>query len=106
MLSTGDVIWVDSGITLAGYDSDFGRTWIVGAEPSPTQRDEFSAWKDVIDAVLSITKPGVTGAELTRVAIDAFGRRSVRPWLPHLYLSHGIGVDERGSTVHRLRPRR
>jgi Xaa-Pro aminopeptidase len=92
VLARGDVVWVDTGITLAGYDSDFGRTWIVGAEPTATQRDQFRRWKDIIDAVLSITKPGVTGRDLTRAAVAAVGGDR-RPWLPHLYLAHGIGVD-------------
>jgi Xaa-Pro aminopeptidase len=71
VLEQGDVLWVDSGVTLAGYDSDFGRTWIVGAEPTAPQRDQFRAWKDVVDAVLAVTKPGASAADLTRVAVDA-----------------------------------
>ena len=54
----GDVIWVDTGITLEGYDSDFGRTWIVGAEPTAAQRDQFRRWKDVVDAVLGDHQAG------------------------------------------------
>jgi Xaa-Pro aminopeptidase len=92
VLAEGDVIWVDTGLTVAGYDSDFGRTWIVGAGPTAAQRDRFRRWKAVIDAVLAVTKPGVTGGDLTRAAVDAFGAGR-RPWLPHLYLAHGIGVD-------------
>jgi Xaa-Pro dipeptidase len=92
VLSAGDAMWVDTGITLAGYDSDFGRTWIVGAGPSTAQRDQFRRWKDVIDAVLAIVKPGVTGRDLTSAAVAASGAGR-RPWLPHLYLAHGIGVD-------------
>jgi len=92
VLSPGDVIWVDAGITLNGYDSDFGRTWIVDAEPKPAQRDQFRRWKDIIDAVLAIVEPGVTGGDLVRAAVAANGG-SHRPWLPHLYLAHGIGVD-------------
>ena len=92
VLAHGDVIWVDTGVTIAGYDSDFGRTWIVGAEPTSAQRDQFQRWKDVIDAVLAVTEPGVTGADLTRAAVSAVGGDR-RPWLPHLYLAHGIGVD-------------
>jgi Xaa-Pro aminopeptidase len=91
-LSEGDVLWVDTGVTINGYDSDFGRTWIVGASPTPAQREQFRRWKDVIDAVLAITKPGVTGGDLVRAAVEAFGGAR-RPWLPHLYLAHGIGVD-------------
>jgi Xaa-Pro dipeptidase len=92
VLTRGDVIWVDTGITLAGYDSDFGRTWIAGAEPTSAQRDQFRRWKDIIDAVLAIARPGVTGTDLTRAAVAAAGDGR-RPWLPHLYLAHGIGVD-------------
>jgi Xaa-Pro aminopeptidase len=92
VLSKGDVVWVDTGITLAGYDSDFGRAWVIGTAPTAAQRDQFRRWKAVVDAVLAITKPGVTGGELTRAAVAASaGDR--RPWLPHLYLAHGIGVD-------------
>ena len=34
-LREGDVIWVDAGITFQGYASDYGRTWITGADPTP-----------------------------------------------------------------------
>jgi len=92
VLSPGDVMWVDTGITLDGYDSDFGRAWIVGAEPTAAQRDQFRMWREVVDAVLAITKPGVTGGDLTRTAAAAYGGDR-RPWMAHLYLAHGIGVD-------------
>ena len=91
LLDRGDVIWVDTGITIAGYDSDFGRTWIVGDEPTRAQHDQFRRWRDVMDAVLGAIRPGATGAELTRAAESASPGR--RPWLSHLYLAHGIGVD-------------
>ena len=32
-LVEGDVLWVDLGISYAGFHSDFGRTWVVGREP-------------------------------------------------------------------------
>ena len=31
-LVEGDVLWVDTGVSYAGFHSDFGRTWIVGRE--------------------------------------------------------------------------
>jgi Xaa-Pro aminopeptidase len=92
VLERGDVVWVDTGVTWEGYDSDFGRTWVVGDAPTAAQRDQFRAWKDVVDAVLAVTRPGATGGDLTRAAVAA-ARDGRRPWLPHLYLAHGIGAD-------------
>jgi Xaa-Pro aminopeptidase len=86
------VLWVDTGNTLNGYDSDFGRAWIVGTEPTAAQRDQFRRWKAIVDAVLAVVRPGATGGDLTRAAVETNGSDR-RPWLPHFYLAHGIGVD-------------
>ena len=40
-LERGDVLWTDVSITYAGYCSDFGRTWLVGEEPTARQQDQF-----------------------------------------------------------------
>jgi Xaa-Pro aminopeptidase len=42
-------------------------------------------------AVLAVTRAGATAADLGRAATAANG--GVRPWLPHFYLGHGIGVN-------------
>jgi Xaa-Pro dipeptidase len=90
ILAEGDVIWVDTGITWEGYDSDFGRTWVVGREPSSRERDRFLRWREVCDRVLDVVKPGATGADMTAAARSSEDRM---PWLAHFYLVHGIGVD-------------
>jgi Xaa-Pro dipeptidase len=89
-LAAGDVLWTDISITYAGYCSDFGRTWIVGEQPTPRQQDQFHQWRAIRDAVLAVTKAGVTSGDLARTAIAANGGR--KPWLPHFYLGHGIGT--------------
>jgi len=89
-LATGDVLWTDVSLSYGGYCSDFGRTWLVGAEPAPRQREQFQQWRAILDAVLKVTKAGATSGDLARAAIAANGGR--KPWLPHLYLGHGIGV--------------
>jgi Xaa-Pro aminopeptidase len=89
-LDEGDVIWVDTGITWEGYDSDFGRTWVVGGEPTTGERDRFTRWREACNRVLEVVKPGATGADLTAAAREGEPRT---PWLPHLYVIHGIGVD-------------
>lgn len=89
-LAAGDVLWTDISITYAGYCSDFGRTWVVGEQPTPRQQDQFRQWRAIMDAVLAVTKAGVTSGDLARAAIAANGGR--KPWLPHFYLGHGIGT--------------
>ncbi|MEU1163969.1 Xaa-Pro peptidase family protein [Streptomyces sp. NPDC005921] len=90
-LVKGDVLWTDVSITYAGYCSDFGRTWVVGQDPDPRQRAQFGRWWEIHSAVKDVLRAGVTAADLTRAAIRANG--GSKPWLPHFYLAHGMGVD-------------
>lgn len=90
-LVEGDVLWVDVGISYGGLHSDFGRTWVVGREPDGVQRAQFERWRTIMDAVLAVTRAGATAADLTAAAIEAAG--GVKPWMPHFYLGHGLGID-------------
>jgi len=90
-LAAGDVLWVDTAVSYAGYHSDFGRTWIVGQDPSPRQEAQYQKWKAINDAVLAEVRPGVNAARLTAAARNLCDGES--PWMPHFYLSHGIGVE-------------
>ncbi len=85
------MLWVDTGISYAGFHSDFGRTWIVGREPDARQRSQFERWRAIMDAVLDVTRAGATAAELTAAATSAAG--GIKPWMPHFYLGHGLGID-------------
>jgi Xaa-Pro aminopeptidase len=89
-LADGDVLWVDVGISYAGFHSDFGRTWIVGREPDTRQLDQYARWCTIRDAVLDVTRAGATAADLTAAATLAAG--GTRPWMPHFYLGHGLGI--------------
>jgi Xaa-Pro dipeptidase len=90
-LAKGDVLWTDVSITYTGFCSDFGRTWLVGEEPTARQQDQFYKWRDILLAVLDVTKAGATSGDLARAAIAANGGQ--KPWLPHFYLGHGIGTN-------------
>ena len=88
-LEAGDVMWIDTGINLNGYASDFGATWIIGGNPSEKAQAQFAEWRAIVDRVLEVTKPGATGADLVRAAAPS----GKRPWLSYFYLAHGIGTD-------------
>lgn len=89
-LARGDVLWIDVSISYGGYCSDFGRTWIVGQDPTARQQAQYAKWRDIRDSVLAVTRAGATCADLAEAAIEANG--GGKPWLPHFYLGHGIGV--------------
>jgi Xaa-Pro dipeptidase len=93
ILRQGDVIWVDAGICHQGYASDFGRTWLTTARPTPNPRQmsHFHRWQAVVEAARDILKPGVSALELGRAAIAM--NDGVKPWMEHFYLAHGIGTD-------------
>ncbi len=90
VLARGDVMWVDTGINRHGYASDFGATWIIGAEPDDHARVQHARWRDVVDHVLEAVRPGATAAELVRAAGLQHARR---PWLSYFYLAHGCGTE-------------
>jgi Xaa-Pro aminopeptidase len=91
--ATGDLVWVDSGIDHLGYASDFGRTWVVGRDPDDAEVALHQRWCAVMTAVLGVLGPGVSAAELGRTAEAADADGSGRPWLPHFYLAHGVGIE-------------
>ena len=88
----GDVMWVDTGINLHGYASDFGATWIVGRDARRDRaRPVRPLARDVVDRALgaraSRARPRPTSSRRPR--LDD-GRR---PWLSYFYLAHGVGTD-------------
>ena len=93
----GDLVWVDAGVDHLGYGSDFGRTWVVGRDPTPAEHDLFTGWCAVMEAVLGALRPGATGGDLCRAAegagVDAGPGSGGRPWLAHFYLAHGVGIE-------------
>jgi Xaa-Pro aminopeptidase len=90
-LAEGDVLWVDSGIMYGGFHSDFGRTWVVGQDPSPRQQAQYARWQEINDAVLSVMRAGATASVLTAAAMEVC--EGDRPWMSHFYLGHGLGLE-------------
>jgi Xaa-Pro dipeptidase len=98
-LAEGDVIWVDTGIHVGGYASDFGRTWIAGPDPTPTERQQaqFERWMAIYRAAVDACAPGVSAGDVAKAATAAAGGagtgRDGRPWIEHFYLAHSVGTD-------------
>ena len=95
-LKEGDVIQVDGGCSVEGYQSDITRTTVFG-RASQRQIDIWELEKKAQAAAFATVKPGVpceaVDAAARKVITDAgFGPDYKVPGLPHR-TGHGIGLD-------------
>jgi Xaa-Pro dipeptidase len=95
-IKDGDIVLVDGGCSIEGYQSDVTRTTVFG-KPTPRQRDVWNLEKKAQDAAFAAAKIGATcesvDAAARKVITDAgFGPDYKVPGLPHR-TGHGIGMD-------------
>jgi Xaa-Pro dipeptidase len=95
-LKDGDVVQIDDGCNVDGYQSDITRT-VVFDKPTKRQVDVWNLEKRAQTAAFEAAKPGVpceaVDAAARKVITDAgFGPDYKVPGLPHC-TGHGIGLD-------------
>ncbi|HYK59367.1 MAG TPA: Xaa-Pro peptidase family protein [Bryobacteraceae bacterium] len=95
-LRPGDIVQIDDGCTVEGYQSDITRTVVFG-KPSPRQIEIWNLERKAQDAAFAAARPGATcesvDAAARKVITDAgFGPGYKVPGLPHR-TGHGIGLD-------------
>jgi Xaa-Pro dipeptidase len=95
-LKEGDVVQIDGGCNVEGYQSDITRTTVFG-KPSTRQIDVWNLEKRAQAAAFAAAKPGApceaVDAAARKVITDAgFGPGYKVPGLPHR-TGHGIGLD-------------
>jgi Xaa-Pro dipeptidase len=95
-LREGDVVLMDGGCSVEGYQSDITRTFVFG-KPTQRQRDIWNLERKSQDAGFAAAKVGApceaVDAAARKVITDAgFGPDYKVPGLPHR-TGHGIGLD-------------
>ena len=95
-LREGDVVLMDGGCGVEGYQSDITRTFVFG-KPTARQTEIWNLERKAQDAALAAAKVGATCESVDvvarRVITDAgFGPDYKVPGLPHR-TGHGIGLD-------------
>ncbi|OOG78828.1 hypothetical protein B0E43_00240 [Algoriphagus sp. A40] len=105
ILKKGDVVLVDCGCLVQGYNSDISRTIVFGAEPTARQLEIWNLEKEAQAAGFKAAQIGApleaVDAAARKVITDAgFGPDYKLPGLPHR-TGHGIGMDghEWGNAV-------
>ena len=108
-LRDGDIVLLDAGCSVKGYQSDMTRTTVFGT-PTTRQTEVWNLERRAQDAAFAAAQPGATcgsvDAAARKVITDAgFGPGYALPGLPHR-TGHGIGMDGheapnfvKGSTV-------
>jgi len=95
-LKEGDVVLMDGGCSVEGYQSDITRTFVFG-KPTDRQRQIWDLERKSQDAGFAAAKVGApceaVDAAARKVIVDAgFGPDYKVPGLPHR-TGHGIGLD-------------
>jgi Xaa-Pro dipeptidase len=96
VLHEGDVVLVDTGCAVHGYNSDITRTYVFGT-PTGEQRRVWNVEKEAQQAAFDAVRPGVPCEEIDRAARrvlerHGFGPDYKLPGLPHR-TGHGIGLS-------------
>jgi Xaa-Pro dipeptidase len=89
-LRRGDVVKVDTFVSVNGYLSDTGR-WIVIGEASDAQRQIWERMQETMAAIHAAIRPGVVARELWETFVQAFARHDMKPAIR--FLGHGLGLS-------------
>lgn len=97
VVKPGDVVLMDCGCTVEGYQSDVSRTFVHGADPTPDQRkvwDEVAKGQKVALAAARIGAPAGAVDDAVRGYYESlgYGPRYALPGLSHR-TGHGIGLE-------------
>ena len=95
-LSEGDLVLIDTGCQVQGYNSDITRTYVFG-EPTPEHRRVWEVERQAQQAAFDAVWPGVPCAAIDETArrvlhAAGFGPDYQLPGLPHR-TGHGIGLS-------------
>jgi Xaa-Pro dipeptidase len=95
-LEEGDMVLIDTGCAVHGYNSDITRSYVFG-DPSAEQRRVWELEREAQQAAFDAVRPGVPCEEIDRAArrvleSAGFGPGYRLPGLPHR-TGHGIGLS-------------
>ena len=93
----GEVVLLDCGCSVHGYQSDISRTFVFGTDPSPEQRkvwEQMRRGQDIAMAAAKVGAPAGSVDDAVRSAYESwgYGPRYKLPGTSHR-TGHGIGME-------------
>jgi Xaa-Pro dipeptidase len=94
-LQNGDVLLIDTGASLHGYQSDITRTWIFGDAPNVEAERVWQCVRDTQRAAIDAIKPGVEARTIDALARSFVASRGFDGGYREFThrLGHGIGLE-------------
>ncbi len=89
-IEKGQTLYCDIGLTLNGYVSDIGRTFVVG-KPNDLQKKIFGGLNAAFEAALGKLGPGVKMRDVFEAGMAA-ARKAGLDWYTRGHMGHAVGV--------------
>lgn len=90
-VKSGELVIVDMGVTLKGYNSDETRTFMVG-KPTKKQKEVYLTVKEAHDRVIEAVRAGVKTSEIDFIAREVIDRAGFGKYFIHS-TGHGVGLN-------------
>ena len=94
VLREGQIVLIDGGCGVEGYESDITRTTVFG-KPTDKMKSVWGIVRRAQDAALAAARPGVPGEEIDAAARNVIAGAGYGPGYKYFThrLGHGIGMD-------------
>ncbi len=92
VIQEGDLVVLDFGGVLNGYNADMTRTVAVGREPDAEARHVYDLVYAGQERGVQAARPGITGEALDAAVRDFFTAQGYGAYFTHR-LGHGVGLD-------------
>lgn len=100
VITTGDILFIDSGCVVKGYWGEFNRMGVVG-KPTERQLKNHEIIRTIVQKTIAdAVRPGVKMSDLTKYLVKMYKSYGLdyevyKSYLeyPYMHLSHGIGLN-------------
>ena len=91
-LKKNDLLWVDLGVVMHGYHTDYCRGMVAGGASSG-QLEKWGKIRKILEAGMKATMPGIPGSDLYRAQVDTAEKLNIdmASW-PAQRFGHGSGL--------------
>lgn len=90
-IKSGELVVVDMGVALAGYNSDETRTFCTG-KATAFQKEIYKVVKEAQQRAIESVRPGVAAVEVDRAARECIKKAGYGKYFGHS-TGHGVGLD-------------